>query len=296
MRAKGFRLWATAVCALAVTSALALVAPPASAATAPSPGGANDWNCKPSIIRPRPVVLVHGTFESMQFNWAALSPVLKRTGYCVFALNYGAPDGSLLYGTGDIATSAGQLSAFVDQVLAATKASKVDLVGHSQGGMMPRYYLKFLDGASKVNQLIAIAPSNHGTDLSGLVLLANLLGLTGPIAHICGVACEQQIVGSDFLANLNNGGDTVPGPSYTVLSTKYDEVVTPYTTQFLSGSNARNFILQDKCPFDGAGHIGITRDPVMIKFVLNTLGTVGPNWPINCLNPLGRPSARPDQQ
>ena len=36
--------------------------------------------------------------------------------------------------------------------------------GHSQGGMMPRYYLKFLGGASKVDDLVGLAPSNHGTD------------------------------------------------------------------------------------------------------------------------------------
>ncbi len=35
--------------------------------------------------------------------------------------------------------SAPQLAAFVDKVLAATGASKVDLVGHSEGTVMPRY-------------------------------------------------------------------------------------------------------------------------------------------------------------
>ena len=53
------------------------------------------------------------------------------------------------------------------RVLAATGAAKVDLVGHSQGGMMPRYYLKFLGGAALVNRLVALAPSNHGTTLDG---------------------------------------------------------------------------------------------------------------------------------
>ena len=39
--------------------------------------------------------------------------------------------------------------------------------------MMPRYYLKFLGGASKVNTLVGLAPSNHGTTLDGLFTLAS---------------------------------------------------------------------------------------------------------------------------
>src|SRR5579862_6568272 len=99
------------------------------------PPGANNWSCKPTAAHPRPVILVHGTFADMSDSWQALSPLLYDNGYCVFALNYGSYDGSGslgVYATGDIAQSAQQLSAFVDKVLAATGATKVDLVGHSQ--------------------------------------------------------------------------------------------------------------------------------------------------------------------
>ncbi len=131
-----------------------------------SPPGANNWSCKPSAAHPRPVVLVHGTFIDMSASWQALSPLLVNHGYCVFALNYGSSNGSGaigVYATGEISASAGELSSFVDQVLAATGARQVDLVGHSQGGMMPRYYLKFGNGAAKVHTLVGLAPSNHGT-------------------------------------------------------------------------------------------------------------------------------------
>src|SRR6478735_4898438 len=139
-----------------------------------SPPGANDWSCQPSAAHPRPVVLVHGTFADMSDSWQALSPLLKNNGYCVFALNYGSYAGSGaigIYGVGEIRNSAQELSAFVDKVLAATGASQVDLVGHSQGGMMPRYYLEFLGGAAKVGALVGIAPDNHGATLSGLTRL-----------------------------------------------------------------------------------------------------------------------------
>ena len=95
-------------------------------------------------------MLVHGTFEGAADNWATMSPQLKSAGYCVFALDYGDR------GTGDIAQSAGQLKRFVDAVLAATDAHRVSLVGHSQGGMLPRYYIKFLGGANKVDDLVGL--------------------------------------------------------------------------------------------------------------------------------------------
>lgn len=88
------------------------------------------------------MVLVPGTFENMAKNWATMSPVLKSEGYCVYALNYGSTNG--VDATGPIADSAAQLAPFVDAVLASTGAKKVDLVGHSQGAMMPRYCMGFL--------------------------------------------------------------------------------------------------------------------------------------------------------
>jgi triacylglycerol esterase/lipase EstA (alpha/beta hydrolase family) len=56
-------------------------------------------------------------------------------------------------------------------VLTATGAAKVDIVGHSQGGMMPRYYIRFLGGAATVHTLVGLAPSSHGTTIGGLTTL-----------------------------------------------------------------------------------------------------------------------------
>ncbi|OEV22738.1 lipase, partial [Streptomyces nanshensis] len=69
---------------------------------------------------------------------------------------------------------------------------QVDIVGHSQGGMMPRYYLKFLGGAPKVNALVGIAPSNHGTTLSGLAALADQFPPVGDVVDEIGPALLQQ--------------------------------------------------------------------------------------------------------
>ena len=245
-----------------------------------SPPGANNWSCKPTAAHPYPVVLVHGTLANMDDNWQAASPILANHGYCVFAFNYGgASPTDDFQGTGDIATSAGQLASFVNEVLAATGASKVDLVGHSQGGMMPRYYINFLGGASKVDKLVALAPSNYGTTLDGLTALGETLGLLVPVNSVLSTACEacvQQEVGSSFLATLN-AEPTVSSVSYTVIETRDDEVVTPYTNAFLpAGPNVTNITLQSQCPLDGSDHLEIASDPVAMADMLNALDPAQP--------------------
>jgi pimeloyl-ACP methyl ester carboxylesterase len=240
------------------------------------PPGANIWSCVPSSAHPYPVVLVHGTFANQADNWIALAPLLFDHGYCVFTLNYGGPPLlGTIYGLNDIADSAAELAAFVDQVLAATGASKVDLVGHSQGGVMPHYYIDYLGGAAQVHDFVALAPPNHGTTADGLVQLQNIIPGVAQLVDqglesIC-PACLEQEAGSDFITNLDAGGITVASVHYTVISTIYDEVVTPWQSQQLAGSNVTNIVIQDQCPIDFDGHAGLAYDHIALQDVLNAL-------------------------
>ncbi|MER5805980.1 MULTISPECIES: triacylglycerol lipase [Streptomyces] len=243
--------------ALLLTAVVAVVPAATAHAAAPSSGW-NDYSCKPSATHPRPVVLVHGTFANSTDNWLAFAPYLVDRGYCVFSLDYGQLPGVPLFNAlGPIDKSAEQLQVFVDKVLAATGAAKADLVGHSQGGLMPRYYLKFLGGAAKVNTFVGIAPDNHGTTLDGLTNLLPYFPGAEDLLSAATPALADQIVGSAFLTKLNAGGDTVPGVHYTVIATKYDEVVTPYRSQFLTGSDVHNVLLQDLCSVDLSEHAAI---------------------------------------
>ncbi|MDU0304560.1 lipase family alpha/beta hydrolase, partial [Streptomyces sp. PAL114] len=206
----------------------------------------------------RQVVLVHGTFGNSVDNWLGLAPYLKNRGYCVFSLDYGQlPGVPFFHGLGPVEKSAEQLDAYVDRVLAATGAAKADIVGHSQGGMMPRYYLKFLGGAAEVNALVGIAPSNHGTTLNGLAALLPYFPGAEDLLSEATPALADQVAGSTFLTKLNAGGDTVPGVRYTVIATRYDQVVTPYRSAFLTGPDVRNVVLQDLCPVDLSEHLAI---------------------------------------
>ncbi|MGA9858710.1 MAG: alpha/beta fold hydrolase [Solirubrobacteraceae bacterium] len=246
-----------------------------------SPPGANNWSCRPTVAHPRPVILVHGTFEDMADNWQALSPLLVNNGYCVFALNYGSYNASGtvgIYGTGPIEQSAQQLSGFIDRVLSATGAGQVDIVGHSQGGMMPRYYMRFLGGASKVHTLIGLAPSNHGTTLDGIFTLAGLIPGSNAALADC-PACAEQQTGSAFMTKLNAGGDTLPGVDYTVIESTNDEVVTPYESAFLNGPGVTNITLQSQCALDQGEHLSMGYDHIADADVLTALDPQRPQHP-----------------
>ncbi|MFF4216386.1 esterase/lipase family protein [Streptomyces nondiastaticus] len=264
------------VCSLlsALTLTLA-IGSTASAADRPATvsSGWNDFSCKPSAAHPRPVVLVHGTLGNATDNWLVMAPYLVKRGYCVFSLDYGKlPGVPVFHGLGPIDKSAEELSAYVDKVRAATGADKVDMVGHSQGGMMPRYYINFLGGASKVNHLIGLAPSSHGTTMMGLTKLMD--SVPGARKALGGMAqgLTDQALGSDFLNRLNGSPDTMPGVEYSVIATKYDQVVTPHGTNFLSGPNVRNVMLQDLCPVDFSEHISIgSVDRIVVHWVAGRL-------------------------
>ncbi|EQD62200.1 lipase class 2, partial [mine drainage metagenome] len=82
--------------------------------------------------------------------------------------------------------------------------------------------------------------------------------------------------------NLNAGGDTVAGPKYVVIESKYDGIITPYTNAFLSGPNTQNITLQDQCSTDYSEHISIIYDPVALQDVMNALGPDSPTFKPTC--------------
>jgi triacylglycerol esterase/lipase EstA (alpha/beta hydrolase family) len=239
------------------------------------PPGANNFSCRPSADHPYPVVLVNGTFANMDSTWQGASPLLANHGYCVYAFNYGGTSPTAaIQGIGDIAAGAGTLSSFVRTVLAAAGTDKADLVGYSLGGMMSRYYINFLGGASTVHTLVALAPSNYGTTLDGIITLADKLGAGDLLTSVAGALCQsctEQEQGSPFLAKLN-AAPTVPGVRYVVIENSHDEVVTPYTNAFLpAAANVTAITLSEQCPLDNGDHLETVADPVALADVLNAL-------------------------
>ncbi|WP_405577604.1 esterase/lipase family protein [Streptomyces sp. NBC_01092] len=256
------------------------------------PSGANDWSCRPTRRHPRPVVLLHGSAANAFNNWGMMSPWLKQQGYCVFAPNYGGPPGSPFQATGPIPDSARQVARYVDRVLKATGARQVDLVGHSQGGgPTPRWYLRFEGGTNpkhpdrnKVRSLVALAPSNHGGNISGIGTLTTRLGLNPAVSALVGQAWSDQMVGSEMNRTLDRDGDTQPGVRYTVIATRYDAFATPYQNTFLTagpGATVRNILIQQICKQDVSDHLSLAYDTNAAQLVSNALDPAHAH-PVRC--------------
>ena len=188
----------------------------AGAAQAATPGS-NDFSCKPTATHPRPVVLVHG-LGAGDYEFGAFSPKLKAAGYCVFSLTYGVdPRVPIFGGVKKMQESSGELATFIDKILAATGASKVDLVGHSEGTVMPRWYLERRGGVAKVQKFVAWTPLWRGTELLAIHAFRDAApALSGPLVKLvesfCG-SCPSFLKGSPYLNDLNADGEAVPGSS-----------------------------------------------------------------------------------
>jgi pimeloyl-ACP methyl ester carboxylesterase len=135
-------------------------------------------------IAPRPVVMAHG-FISSADAWATyLGPngYLAEAGLQGFAVGDGQFEGKLNTGsltnptgkTNTIVQNAEILSRYVASVKQATGAQQVDLVVHSMGGMISRYYIDRLMQERDVAQLIMLGTPHNGTDCANLPASLNL--------------------------------------------------------------------------------------------------------------------------
>jgi triacylglycerol esterase/lipase EstA (alpha/beta hydrolase family) len=241
-----------------------------------SPVDGTDWSCRPSRAHPNPVVMLHGLTGTSEGNWTYLAPQLVANGYCVFTLTFGrvSPDIDL-GGMGPIAQSAQEVGDFIGRVRAATGAARVDIVGHSEGGFIGLYVPKVLGLSGVVGRVVALAPPTHGTTVSGLTDFADFFGVRPLLDYVLRVfgcqACADALPGSATVAALNAGPIAQPGVDYTIVATNYDVIVTPTGASFVPEAGVHNLNVQDVCPYDTVGHIGLALDPSVLGIVLNAL-------------------------
>ena len=218
-----------------------------------------------------PVLLVPGTTVNPRsdfgWNW---EPALNHLGipWCSVDL----PGNSMA----DI-QAAGEYVVNAIRTMYARAGRRIAIVGHSQGGMVPRWALRWWpDTRSMVEDDIGLAPSNHGT------VDADTICLVGG----CAPAIWQQRDNANFIKALNSYQETFPGISYTAVYTHTDEVVFPNLNSNGSsslhggGGAITNVAVQDLCPLDLNEHLGIgTYDPVAYALAIDAIEHPGPADP-----------------
>jgi len=109
---------------------------------------------------PRPVIVLHG-YAMNRANYVPLAYRMAKAGLGpIFGFEY--------WTLGRIAAGARQLGWFVDEVREATGAEQVDIVGHSMGGVVGRYYVALAGGDGVVKNLVTLGSPHAGTDVSAV--------------------------------------------------------------------------------------------------------------------------------
>lgn len=216
------------------------------------------------------VLLVPGTNLEPEpnFSWNyARAFAADRRPFCTVTL----PDDAL----GDIQV-AGEYVVHALRVIARRSGRDVDVLGYSQGGMVPRWALRFWpDTRTLVDDLVGLAPSNHGTVVADAACQDSC-----PPAH------WQQRATAAFIAALNSRAETFRGVDYTVVYTHLDEIVAPNfddsgsSSLHTGGGRISNVAVQDICPTDASDHLAMgSYSAVAHALALDALDHRGPADP-----------------
>lgn len=108
-----------------------------------------------------PVVFLHGFIDNRSV-FVLLRRSLARHGWLhLESLNYSPL-------TSDIRTAAELLDRHIEEICARTGHPRVDIVGHSLGGLIARYYVQRLAGDRRVRTLVTLGTPHSGTAVAPL--------------------------------------------------------------------------------------------------------------------------------
>jgi len=154
-----------------------------------------------------PVLLLHG-YLGTRGSMYILERRLNDDGICVFSFNLGSLN------VRDIRTSAFLIHRKIESILAQTPVKKIDIIGHSMGGLIGLYYVKKLGGYEKVRKLVMMGTPMKGT-------WAALLGVA--TVGLISASAWQLLPGSRFLKELE-AGPLPNGVQYYTIAAQRDWV------------------------------------------------------------------------
>ncbi|KAI0834603.1 alpha/beta-hydrolase [Hypoxylon sp. FL0890] len=227
-----------------------------------------------------PVVFLHGLSANRNVDLNLLQWELQNRGYCTFSKTYGAwvivP---WVGGMQPMADSAKDVADWIRKVKDETGATKVNVVGHSEGAAQGLYVPLTQDGISEiVDHIVAIAPAIHGAKYYGFTDFWELGGdVTREIGKVvqdalgCPACDDMMTDGAVYNAFKQAAGKIVqPGNNVTIIMSKTDTLVSPDVSR-IDEPGVQNLLVQDTCPNDTVGHAGLAYDKAVWRLVLNAL-------------------------
>jgi triacylglycerol lipase len=167
-----------------------------------------------------PILIIHG-FLGTRGSMYLIERRLVEDGFVVVSFNLGTLN------VRDIRRSAFLIHRKIERILAQTPSQRIDIIGHSMGGLIGLYYVKKLGGHARVRKLIMMGTPVRGTwaALAGVVTLG-----------LWSTSSWQLLPRSRFLDELAKG-PIPPGVEVHTIAAARDWVV-PLGTTRLSGANA----------------------------------------------------------
>jgi triacylglycerol esterase/lipase EstA (alpha/beta hydrolase family) len=191
-----------------------------------------------AVGRRHPVVLLHGF-------------LLNRTSWWWMGRRLAARGIGPLYGTSyfspqSVRSSARHLEGFIERVRAREGAERVDIVAHSLGGVVARYYIERLGGHARVGRLVTVGSPHRGTRLGRF-------GLAGAARELGG--------GSSLYAEI---GAFSPGVAYSSVWSRADAIVIPPESASVAP-------VGDDRVFGDLGHLSLLLSPRVADVVAERL-------------------------
>ncbi|MFJ3042037.1 esterase/lipase family protein [Streptomyces tendae] len=203
----------------------------------------------PAPVSP-PVVLLHGFIDNRSVFLLLRRSLVQHGRHEIESLNYSPL-------TCDIRTAAELLGRHIEEICERTGSERVDVVGHSLGGLIARYYVQRLGGDLRVRTLVTLGTPHAGTKV---VPLAN----AHPIVR-------QMRPGSAVIEEL-----TMPAPGcrtrFVSFWSDLDRVMDPLETACLDHPD----LSVQNVRVSGIGHLALPVHPTVATGIRQALDTAGP--------------------
>ncbi|MFF8094284.1 esterase/lipase family protein [Streptomyces sp. NPDC016675] len=195
-----------------------------------------------------PVVLLHGFIDNRSVFLLLRRSLTQHGRHQIESLNYSPL-------TCDIRTAAELLGRHIEEICQRTGSERVDVVGHSLGGLIARYYVQRLGGDHRVRTLVTLGTPHTGTRV---IPLAN----AHPIVR-------QMRPGSAVLEEL-----TLPAPGcrtrFVSFWSDLDRVMDPLETACLDHPD----LTVQNVRVSGIGHLALPVHPAVATGIRRALDAV----------------------
>ncbi|NJP50622.1 alpha/beta fold hydrolase [Streptomyces sp. SBST2-5] len=215
----------------------------------PEGGGAAQL---PTEAKP-PVVLLHGFIDNRSVFVLLRRSLAQHGRQQVESLNYSPL-------TCDIRSAAELLGRHIEEVCERTGHSQVDVVGHSLGGLIARYYVQRLGGDSRVRTVVTLGTPHAGTRVA-------------PLANAHPIV-RQMRPGSPVLGELR-----LPAPGcrtrFYAFWSDLDHIMDPLEAACIDHPD----LIAENIRVSGVGHLALPVHPAVATAIRQALDTAHPGEP-----------------